>query len=130
MPVTASEVQAILLREVPEFSAQVLEHRAQWGDEPMLYLLLPSLRELAQKSEVRAFQIYAIVERMIAEGVEEVSTAFAIEMVEPFAWDTCDGPRFYPDLTFAMGPATLKVFQEMRDWQPPEVRQLRKPNSK
>jgi hypothetical protein len=52
------------------------------------------------------------------EGDEEVITAFAIEMVEPLADDASEGLCFLPDLCFAMGSATLKVFQEMHDWQP------------
>jgi hypothetical protein len=66
MPITAAEVYGILLREVPDFSPQLQEHRSEWGEDPMLYLLLPGLLEIATKSIERAPQIYAVVERMLA----------------------------------------------------------------
>lgn len=118
-----SQVDRILTEAVPDFAGEVLRHRSDHPDEPMLYLLAGRLFEFVTAGYRRpaplppermavARQIYDVVERLVVEGDTSVSDPFTIEMIEPLALDR---NFLCPDLTPVMGRITLQRFLKIRE---------------
>ena len=112
------DVDRLLMDALPEFSSTVREHRSDYPDDPMLYLLLAPLfdfvvERFAGDPDV-AVRAYAVVEKIMEDGSPYVRDAFAIEMLEPLAQD--NNHEFSPDLEPFMGPVTKKEFVAMRKW--------------
>lgn len=117
----ASEVDELLVTALPEFADNVRQHRAEWPDDPMLYILIGSLFDLAVSAAREshngmslARRIYQVVERALSDGEKSVQDCFAIEMIEPLAGDPKH--EYYPNLETVMGPVALDELRGWRQW--------------
>ncbi|HEY6326479.1 MAG TPA: hypothetical protein VIW73_08235 [Candidatus Cybelea sp.] len=115
-----AQVVSILEDAFSEFGDEIHEHRRDWGNEPMLYLLVGRLFEFAnalpsgRDRTIRVQRVYAVTDRMLVEGTHSVRDCFAIEMIEPLIGDT--SKERYPDFEAALGPAGRKELAGMREW--------------
>lgn len=119
-PVEADDVAAILSEALPEFAEAVEQHRKDWPDSPMLYLLIGPLFwrmvEMPDGPERRDFvrRVYTVTDAMLANGSPSVRDCFAIEMIEPLSSDSNE--QRYPRLEAAVGPVGRKELENMREW--------------
>ena len=119
MSIRVQDVDDLLSQALPEFAPAVREHRLEWGDEPMLYVLVGGLfnllvdsSKMAQPPGELARRAYEVVEKAMTEGTPDVKDLFAIEMIEPFWGDPHH--EFYPNFESLMGPASLAKLEAMR----------------
>jgi len=113
------EVEALLISEIPEFAETVREHRQDWPDLPIEYLLIGQLYSFvvatlknepnSARREI-ARRVYAVVERVLVDGDTAVRDCFSIEMVEPFTIS------HNPQIESMMGPAALQDLEVKRVW--------------
>lgn len=123
MAIEAHKVAGILLRELPEFTEAVEEHRQDWGDDPMLYLLIGPLFTYVAKNRFAsererlmfATRAYAVTDKMLTDGTPSVRDCFSIQMIEPLSGD----PKVGPDYTWlegTLGPAARRDLAAKREW--------------
>jgi hypothetical protein len=122
--IKSEDLDDLLIRALPEFESSVRRHRADWPDEPMIYLLIGALFDFAVSSARDEWcvpdgapllsRIYDVVERALSEGDASVHDCFAIEMIEPIARD--EDHQNYPNLECFMGSLALEEVRLMRQW--------------
>ena len=120
MRIEASDVAALLCMALPEFREAVEEHRNDWPDDPMLYLLVGALFQrmvdMPDGPERRDFvdRVYALTDEMLLHGSPSVRDCFSIEMIEPIANDP--NQQYYPEHEAAVGATGRKDLAFKREW--------------
>lgn len=118
MAIEERDVSRLVREAFPEFGAEVDRHIADWPDDPMIYLLVGSLFQfVADMPEGPdrvsvASRMYALTEKMLQAGSEQVQDCFSIEMIEPLASTSAN----YPNFETSLGAFGKKDLAAKREW--------------
>jgi hypothetical protein len=120
MAIEAQDVARLIREAFPELRTQVDRHTADWPDDPMIYLIVGTLFQWAADMPVGrervlvASRMYALTEKMLGEGSEQVRDCFSIEMIEPLMSET--STAHYPNFEAALGSFGRRDLAAKREW--------------
>jgi hypothetical protein len=114
------DVARVIKEAFAEFSAQIDQHASEWQDDPMIYILVGSLFQwVADIPEgptriSAAKRMYALTDKMLENGSEQVQDCFSIEMIEPLV--SPSSAAHYPNFEPALGIHGKRDLAAKREW--------------